>query len=534
MPSMKRVLLIGLDGFSPGLAQTWIGEGRLPHLAALGAAGALMPLEGVVPPVTYPAWTTCVTGVNPGMHGVVDFTEMIPGRYALRFMNSADRKVPALWNILSDAGKRVCVLGVPGTYPPEPVNGILMAGFDSPVADGVDRSFVYPPEAYAKVRGWRFAEFQEHRIDSRWYDDALVSLEEKIKVKESIALDLLDAEPWDFFMVVFGEADTVSHHFWPLEDVHSPRRSAVGDGPDHPVRRIYERLDAAVGHFTDRADDDTLVLVVSDHGFGGADIRALHINNYLEEAGWLRYRAAPDSLVKRAVLRWAPVRGRGRLFRRFQRYAEAAESRSRFGGIDWPGTRAWSDELDYFPSVRLNLSGREPGGVVSEADYDRVVRELCTLLERVPGVSRAVPRDALYSGPCVTRAPDIVLELAWEGGYRMSCTRRRGGPVLETLPPERHAGGKEAGCSGVHRNPAFLAVNRPVRMGRPGLLDVAPTVLDHLGIPGPPMEGRSMLTGAGAPGPDTSGNWTPPPEKSYTRSQETLLEERMRLLGYFE
>ena len=531
---MKRVLLIGLDGFSPDLARIWVEEGRLPHLAALRATGAVMPLEGVVPPVTYPAWTTCVTGVNPGTHGVVDFTEMIPGRYAIRFMNSADRKVPALWNILSDAGKRVCVLGVPGTYPPEPVNGILMAGFDSPVADGVDRSFVYPPEAYARVREWRFAEFQEHRIDARWYGEALASLEEKIETKARIALDLFDTGPWDFFMVVFGEADTASHHFWPLEDAQSPRRSALGGGPKHPVRRIYEQLDAVVGRFIDRVDDDTLVLVVSDHGFGGADIRALHLNNYLEESGWLRYRPARDSLLKQAVLRWAPVRGRGRLFRRFQRYAEAAESRSRFGGIDWRGTRAWSDELDYFPSVRLNLAGREPEGIVSPEEYGRVVRELCDLLEQAPGVSSAVPRDALYNGPYVTRAPDIILELAWEGGYRPSCTRRRGGPVLETLPPERHAGGKEAGCSGVHRNPAFLAMNRPARKFRPGLLDIAPTVLDHLDLSGPPMEGMSLLTGAEPSDTDGPGKWTPPPEKSYTRDQETLLEERMRLLGYFE
>lgn len=511
-----------------------MGEGRLPNLVALAAQGAVMPLEGVVPPITYPAWTTCVTGVNPGRHGIVDFTEVISGRYALRFLNSADRKAPALWNILSGAGRRVCVLGVPGAYPPEPVNGILMAGFDSPVADAIDRSFVYPPTAYPRVKDWRFAEFQEHRITPRWYGDALASLERKIAVKEAIALDLLASEPWDFFMVVFGEADTASHHFWPLEDVNSPRHHPAQAGPDHPIRRVYERLDAVVGRLVRHSDSETLVLAVSDHGFGGADIRALHINNALADSGWLRYGRTGDSLLKRAALRWAPVRGRGRMFRTFRKYAEAAESRSRFGGIDWRGTRAWSEELDYFPSVRVNLAGREPEGIVPPQAYDRIVHELCALLETLPGVAGAVPRAQLYEGPYADRAPDIILELAWEGGYRFSCTRRRGGPALEALPPERHAGGKEAGCSGVHRNPAFLAANRPVAGKRPRLLDIAPTVLDYLGVSGPPMEGVSLVTGNGLEKAPPPGDWTPPPEMAYTKKQEEMLEERMRLLGYFE
>lgn len=531
---MKRVVIIGLDGFSPDLAAAWMDEGRLPALASMRANGAAMPLRGLTPPITYPAWTTCVTGVNPGLHGLVDFTEMIPGKYALRFMNSRDRAAPALWNILSGAGKRVCVLGVPGSYPPEPVNGILAAGFDSPVSDAMDRSFVYPRSVYPILREWHFAEFQEHRITSRWYPEALRSLESKIRIKEAIALDLLLSEPWDFFMVVFGEADTVSHHFWPLEDPGSPRRSEDMAVPQHPIRSIYERLDAVVGRIMEHVDAETLVLVVSDHGFGGADNKALHINNYLAENGWLRFKAGTGSLLKKAVLRWAPVRGRGRLFRLFRKYAEKAESRSRFGGIDWRHTRAWSDELDYFPSVRLNLAGREPSGIVAPDTCKMVIMELCALLEGLPGVAKAYPRAEVYTGPHVAKAPDIVLDLDWEGGYRHSCTRARGGPVIESLPPARWPGGKEAGCSGVHKNPAFLAVNRKIETEAPGLLDIAPTVLAYLDTPGPDMEGVPLFSGEGSRGAPASTEWTPLPGKAYTKEEEQLLEERMRILGYFE
>ena len=158
---MPRFLLIGLDGFEPSLAERWMKEGRLPNLSALRARGTYRPLQSTIPPATFPAWTTCVTGVQPGRHGIFDFSEVVPGEYALRFVNSTYRKAPALWNLLSEAGKRVGVLGVPGTYPPEPVNGFMVSGFDSPVATRVAASFVYPASLYPEVRGWRFADFQE-------------------------------------------------------------------------------------------------------------------------------------------------------------------------------------------------------------------------------------------------------------------------------------------------------------------------------------------------------------------------------------
>lgn len=534
MSLMKRTVVIGFDGFSPDLAAKWMSEGRLPHLSLLKEQGAVMPLQGLTPPITYPAWTTCVTGVNPGKHGLLDFTEMLSGRYAFRFMNSSDRTSPALWNILSDMGKRVCVLGVPGTYPPEAVNGILMAGFDSPVADSVDHSFVYPQSAYAKVRDWRFAEFQEHRITDQWYNQAFVSLQRKIDVKERVALDMLAGEPWDFFMVVFGEADTASHHFWPLEDAESPRSVQNIFEPEHPIRTIYERLDRVVSRIMTCMDEDSLLIVVSDHGFGGADTRAVHLNNFLAEHGWLRFCTTPNSLLKQVALRWLPVRGRGRLFRRFKGIAEKAESRSRLGGIEWAQTKAWSEELDYFPSVRLNLIGREPNGTVSPIDYDKTVAFLCRLLETMPEVSRALPRREVYDGPHITKAPDIILEFSWDTGYRPSCLRARGGPAVRAIPREAWKGGKEAGCAGVHRNPAFLAINRPIISKQPALVDIAPTILDYLGVSGPAMEGVSMLTGEKYEGAESCRKWTRGVQKSYTKDEEKALEERMRLLGYYE
>ncbi|MBN2311560.1 MAG: alkaline phosphatase family protein [Candidatus Hydrogenedentes bacterium] len=528
---MKRFLLIGLDGAEPGLIEPWMAEERLPNLARLRERGSYLRVRSTVPPATFPAWTSCVTGVNPGRHGVFDFTEMAPRAYAIRFVNATHRKAPALWRILSDAGKRVGVLGVPATYPPEPVNGFMVSGFDSPVATEVDRSFVYPADLYSAVRGWRFADFQETRIEQGWHAVALSRLLAKIEDKKRIAVDLYNREPWDFFMVVFGESDTVAHHFWLFQDSASPRWRRA-PGLEDAIGQVYERLDAAVGALVKAAGPDVVVGVVSDHGFGGAGTGVVHLNNWLANEGLLAFAGpATGSLLKRLALRATPHRWQGGLFRRFHNLATRAESQSRFGGIDWGRTLAWSEELNYFPSIRVNLQGREPAGQVAPGEYEAFCRDLCARLEQWAPVRKAWRREELYEGDYVKRAPDIVLELALEHGYSHSCLRSRGGPPFRRLAPGEYFGGKERGMTGNHRSRGVLFLSEQTEFCAARIEDVAPTVLAELGVPAPAMDGTSLLT-SGETAPDAGAGGAP--EEGYTPEQEREIEGRLRDLGYFE
>ena len=526
---MRRFLLIGLDGAEPGLVERWMDAGRLPHLAGLRERGSYCRMTSTVPPATFPAWTTCATGVNPGRHGIVDFTEMMTGAYGLRFVNATHRRVPALWNVLSDAGKRVAVLGVPATYPPEPVNGVMVAGFDSPVCMGIDRSFVYPPALFPEVRKWRFAALQETRIGRGWHAKALPKLLAKIADKEAIAVKLLAREPWDFFMVVFSESDTVGHHFWLFHDPDSPRHRP---GPRDAIREVYDRLDAAVGALVEAAGDDVTVAVVSDHGFGGAGTGVVHLNNWLAEQGHLTFAPGGQTpWLKAAALTLAPERWRATLFRRLGGLAAKAEGRSRFGGIDWRRTRAWSEELNYFPSIRVNLAGREPSGQVAPGDYDSFCSALCRQLEAWPPIQKAWRRDELYFGDYTARAPDIVLELALEDGYSHSCLRSRGGPGFRRIAPDEYLGGKERGMNGSHRPEGVLFLSPPGGPPAARIEDVAPTVLAALGVPGPPVDGTPLLGQASA---ETTAAAAVREERDYSPAQERVIEERLRRLGYFE
>lgn len=524
---MPRFLLIGLDGFEPSLATPWMDDGTLPNLAALRDRGTFLRCNSVEPPVTFPAWTTCVTGVNPGNHGVFDFTEIDPARQQIRFVNSTHRRAPALWNILSDAGKRVGVLGVPATYPPEPVNGFMVSGFDSPVATAVDRSFVYPESLYHDVREWRFADVQESHIGEGWHAHTLAKLLAKIEDKESITLNLFNREPWDFFMVVFGESDTVAHHFWMFHDQASPR---FRPGFETAIRQIYQRLDSTVGKLMAAAGDDVTLGIVSDHGFGGAGTGVVHLNNWLAERGYLRYSGAGGSIAKRIALRTIPAQWRGKLFRLLRGAATRAESRDRFAGIDWPNTTAWSEELNYFPSIRVNVAGRDRSGVVPASEYDTFCATLCKDLEQWDAVKSARPRSTVFDGPCTDAAPDIIVELALEDGYSHSCLRARGGPAFRRLSEHEYLGGKERGMNGNHRPTGVLMLSKPVTARFASLEDVAPTVLAELGVPGPPMDGTSLL-GAMVESEGDSIARTP---RAYTAEEHAEIEGRLRELGYFE
>ena len=571
-----KLLIIGLDGATFDLIEPWAaagddssaplnsekGSAGLPNLARLMREGAWGRLRSTVPPVTFPAWTSFMTGTGPGQHGVFDFSRRIPGTYQVEFVNATHRRRPTIWRLLSDDGCRVGVMGVPATYPPEHLNGFQISGFDAPVAVGIDRSFVYPPALYDEIRRevgeYRTTDFQEVRIGPGWHRAAYHSLLEVLAVKQDIAAYLLGREPWDCFMVLFGEADTASHHFWLYHDPASPRYDPAGAAEfGDAIRTVYRRLDEAVGALRALAPE-AHVLIASDHGFGGAGDKAVYINRRLAECGLLRFRR--QSLVsvgagaaKRLALQ-LPAGVQERVFRLAGPWAGALESRSRFAGLDWAGTRAFSEEQNTNPGVWINMRGREPQGAVPPGEYesarDAVIEALNTWRDPVTGqavVARARRREDVYQGPYVPEAPDIVIEFALDAGYSYAVQGSGGrpGPAVRVLDRSEHLGAKGRGMNGTHRPEGVLLLAGPhvrpgVHLHDARIIDVAPTVLHLLGLPVPSyMDGR-VLTEAltltrirlSFVGRREGGEGRPP--TPYTPAEEAVVAARLRALGYLE
>lgn len=550
-----RSLVIGLDGADLALVLS-LGRTRLPHLFALMDRGTYAHQESVTPPATLPNWTTFLTGVDPGRHGVFDFTTR--HGYRVRFSAGTVREAPTIMTRLDRLGLACCCVGFPATWPPERLaHGVFISGWDAPVAFEADRSFVWPSSLHdTLVRRFgplRFDEVDQFHADREGWHAALgARLADKVTRRLALAQFLLAMRRWDVFAFYFGESDTASHYLWSLCDEGSPRRPAhVGEAEQAGLVRVYEALDHAVGALVAAAGEDAEITIVSDHGSGGSSDKIVHLNRALAEADLLRFReesqaAGAAGLLKRFGLSALPPRLRDRLFRFHGALLPSMlESHARFGNVAMKHTLAFSDELNYFPAVHLNQRGREPRGAFDARDRARVRTRVVDALERLrdpfsgrPIVARVHEREALFEGPFVERAPDLLLELRLDRGYSYNLMPSRGaGAVVTRLAPTEYLGKKGRSLPGSHR-PRGLFIAAGPRVSATGqralgIADATAALLARLdcappeGARGRVPEGMLRSVGALTALPVVHG-------PAARRGDPGALERRLRALGYID
>jgi len=534
-----------------------VADGELPNLAEWMEAGQCAPLPSTIPPVTFPAWTSFMTGVEPAKHGIFDFTQKRAGQYRLHFVNATDREAPSIFRRISDAGGEVLVLGLPATHPPEPVEGLLVCGFDAPVSTGTDERSASDPSLYRsiaeQVGPWMRPELDESARADDFHERAIGTLLSRIDRKSDFALEALaqvkeragGALP-ALTMVVFSESDTAGHHYFRDHDPTSPRHDAnIGPERREALREVYRRLDDASGELR-AAAPEALCVVVSDHGMGTATDKIIHVNRHLAERGLFFRREgigrSVDQLARRArdlALAWLPAAIAQGLFRRARVAAAELESRARFGGIDWQRTLAFSEEANTNPGVWINLAGREAQGCVPAEQYEHV-RQLVieSLLDwKLPSggpvVRRALRREEVHQGPFVDRAPDVVVELALEEGHGLSLVPTpwsEGGRHGEGIPSvrvlERHdlGGGRGRGMNGTHRSDGIWIAD-----ALPGVtLDAPPARLSAVA----PWLAQVMGLAWDEPAAGDDAERADP--RAYDADEEDMVAERLRALGYLE
>jgi len=566
-----RILLIGLDGASLNLIRPWTMDGSLPNLRHLIESGASGGLLSTVPPATFPAWTSLLTGVNPGQHGIYDFTRRVPGAYHLEFVNATYRRRPSVWHLLSSAGRRVASVGFPASYPPEPVNGLLISGFDSPVTTAIDRRFVYPASLYEEISrevgAYELTGFQELRIGPGWHAMALDRLLHAAARRRDIALALMRREAWDCFAVHFGESDTAAHHFWSFHDSASPRYDPEGAQRwRDAIRRVYLALDEAVGALAGEAGESATVMVVSDHGSGGTGEWIIHLNRWLHKHGWLRFASRlPLSRLAGGLKRLGLSTLHGlptvqeRLLRGpLRNVAAQLESAARMGGIDWSLSQAFSEEVNTFPGIWLNVQGREPSGKVPPgAGYEHlrtaIIEALLSWRHPETGaaiVSHAWRREEVYVGAAIEAAPDIVLEPALDRGYAYTLLSSGGvpGEPLRRLGPAGRLGAKGTSMNGSHRPKGVLilagaGIHPGASLDTARIVDIMPSLLAILDVPVPGyVDGRALAqaidlrdsAAAPKPNPGRVADDEPTGTHSYSARDAAAVASRLRELGYRE
>lgn len=561
----RQVFILGLDGATFDLILPWVDQGKLPGFAHLLREGCHGPLESVPNQRSAAAWSTFMTGKNPGKHGIFEFYERDPETYTIRFVNGGSRSGHTLWRILSEAGRKVVVINVPMTYPAEKLNGILIAGLDAP---GVDSSgFAHPPEILARIRE-RFGPYVLEPgltgfVVGKKHDVAVRKLREELAQKISITLYLTKECEWDLFVIVLRSLDAVQHCFWKYMDQNHPQyrpeeAAKYGDA----IFETYRQIDEGLGRILANLGRESTLLVISDHGFGRKHPASNQLNAWLATQGLLRYSrvdvspwvrllggvyAIAEGKTPRQFKEWA--------VRRFPWLRNRLQSHLCFTGIDWRGTRAYSDTL--FPNIYINLEGREGQGIVRPGrEHEQLVRRLqialADLRDSVTGeriVERVFRREEIYWGPFLAKAPDLLIR--WREDLVIHGIAFDGGPPsLMTRPRERSLvpGEDPAIISGDHELHGILVaagadIERCKRIEGARLVDLAPTVLSLLDLPiDPDMDGRlleeifaqGLQKGRRPAFAETAGEGDHPEGHPYSEAEAALIRQRLQDLGYVE
>lgn len=456
-----KILVVGLDCAAPELM---FGDDRLVNLRRLMEAGCHGNLESITPPITVPAWMCMATSQDPGSLGVYGFRNRVDHSYAgLGYVHAKSITELTVWDQVAREGKRAVIIGVPPNYPPRKVNGVSIGCFLTP--DSRRASFTHPPALQEQITGlvgdypFDVKEFRTPRKD--WLKEQIYSMSRK---HFEVVRYLLQHAEWDCFQFVEIGLDRLQHGFWKFHDpqhvLHEP-----GNPYQDVIRDYYRQLDDELGQTFALLNEDTAILVLSDHGARRLD-GGFCVNEWLIREGLLVLDDYPKKVTPFEQL-----------------------------PVNWRKTRVWS-EGGYYARVFFNVKGREPDGVIDPQDYEKVrddvkARLEATLDEKGKPLGTLVFKPEEIYRTVRNVAPDLIVHfggLAW---------RSIGGVGYRAMHIQENDTGPDD-CNHAQVGSFILAAsNSPLTGPIEGahLLDMAPTLLDLGGYDTPAsMQGKSLLS----------------------------------------
>jgi predicted AlkP superfamily phosphohydrolase/phosphomutase len=459
-----KIFVIGLDCAAPALL---LGDERLVNFRRLMSGGCYGKLESVVPPITIPAWRCMVTSQDPGSLGVYGFRNRGDHSYGkLEIVNSKSFKALTIWDHLAMEGKRSVIIGVPPSFPPPRVNGISVGCFLTP--DPETDVYTHPPQVAAEIKelvGEYMVDVKGFRTDDKdWLRDQIFEMSRR---QFTVVRHYLQHTEWDYFHFVNIALDRVHHGFWKYMDPTHPDHEP-GSRYEHVIRDFYLHLDEELGRLLELLDDDTAVLVVSDHG-----AQALHggfcVNEWLVQQGLLVLEEYPKEVTPFGKLK-----------------------------VDWGKTKVWS-EGGYYARVFFNVQGREPNGVIPAAEYEAFRSDMKQRFEATVGPDGAPLGTLVFKPQEIYRevknvAPDLIVHfgaLDWRSIGGVGYGGRIHVQENDTGPDD---------CNHAQFGAFILAAPNVPALGElrgARLLDIAPTLMEVGGYEMPEsFQGRSVFGGS--------------------------------------
>ena len=459
---MKKMVVIGLDCAEPSLVFDQFAD-LMPNTQALMKRGVYGPMRSTDPPITVPAWTSMMTSKDPGQLGVYGFRNRADYTYkGLFFANDEYIKEKRVWNYLSRARLSSFVLSVPQTYPPKPLRGVLAACFLTP---SKEVQWTQPKEAAAEIDaladGDYIIDVKDFRTDNKdWLLQQIYLMTER---RFKVFREMVRRGEHDFYMMVEMGVDRIHHAFWRYHDKNH-RLYEKGHKYEFAIRDYYQYLDARIGELLQVIDDETAVMIVSDHG-AKTMVGAICINEWLMSKGYLALAEQPA----------APMSLKTKM-------------------IDWSKTSVWG-EGGYYSRIFFNVKGREPEGIIDPADYDAFRDKVQADFEAITdengkNIGTVVLRPEKIYRTVNGIAPDLIVyfgNLDWRSAAQIGTGKIH---IYENDTGPDDANHAQHGI-------VILALpggQRPPQHAGYSIFGVAPTILDFLGVEIPSdMIGTSFL-----------------------------------------
>jgi predicted AlkP superfamily phosphohydrolase/phosphomutase len=502
-----RVLIVGLDGATFDIIRPMVEEGRLPTFAKLMKEGVYGDLRSTILPVTPPAWASFMTGKNPGKHGAFGFYSYRDNSYETELATGLTIKAKKIWQYL-DPSKKVGLIDIPLTFPPEKINGCMISGMPVPSEKCI---FTYPPELHTEI----LSEIGDYMIDRDLMEatrsdtiDSLKRLYSYTEMRKNAAEYLIKNKgPFDFFMVVFRSTDFIQHAAFKYLDteytsVHPEETEKFGD----VICQVYKKMDRYVEQLIKLSGEECTTVIMSDHG-GGPLKRRFHLNRWLKKEGFLvlknnsprglRIRKKKISeILNRVSLNFINAFLPERL-KSLRLPIPRPYRKHPIELVDWKRTKAYANLVWTDGVIRINLQQREPDGIVDESEYEKLKKDLIIKLKEITDpdngqkvIESAFTREEVYAGPFVHKAPDILL-LTRNMEYAFTATVQ-GEELFETPADPIPA---------THRMDGIFMISGPnIEKGKQlqtkSILDIAPTILYLMGNPVPEDMDGKVITDA--------------------------------------
>jgi predicted AlkP superfamily phosphohydrolase/phosphomutase len=507
----NRVIVIGLDGATLDLIYPGVKEGKLPTFEKIMKNGAHGKLRTIIPPHSGPAWSSFMTGKNPGKHNVFDFMRQKKGTYNLEPVSSNEIRADTIWDILSKNDKKVVVVNVPVTYPPKKVNGIMVTGMLTPPNA---KQFTYPDEFREELKTAveNYIIFPQEVFSKENVDTYRKCLHDTIEKREKLLFHLIKNKEWDFFMFVFMETDIIQHGmFSTLDEKHPQYDKDFAEKNKAQILNVYQKMDKILKNILDYIDkninENTYLIIMSDHGAGPL-YNFFNVNNFLVDEGLIKFKKNVSTKLKlfmfktgftvkilyKLFLRLRIGYLRHKLGQRGTVYQTLRKLFLSLDNIDWENTKAYC--RGSFGQININLKNRESQGIIPPGvEYEQLRDEIIGLLKDVKNpytgekiIGEIYKKEELYSGDYLKKSPDIIFLPK----------------VLTTIPFAHFEFGsnnileRAYGTTGSHRMDGVVfiygdGIKKSKEIKGAKLIDLAPTILSMLNSPIPTdMDGQIL------------------------------------------